>query len=192
MKKLWKIVKYLLSIIIAVLILDVLIIVFFSFYRPSIKKADAIVVLGAAINTSAAYNRSLEGLRLYQAGDAPVIILSGGQDYSGAISEARYMENVVESLSQDSTPIILEDQSHSTYDNLKNTKAELGGQAGSLIIVSDSFHLARAVLVAKRLGFDPVYWSSPKPLYYNPSELLYYYTREVFAMLDYLPKFVRG
>jgi uncharacterized SAM-binding protein YcdF (DUF218 family) len=192
MKVVWKIYKILAVTVVTVLVIDLAAVMFFSFYRPQIQKADAIVILGAAINTPALYNRSLEGLRLYEAGKANTIVVSGGQDFSGAQTESAYMQEVLEANSRQPVPIILEDQSHSTYDNIKNTKQKLGGQAGSLIIVSDDFHLARAVLIAKRLGFGPVYWSSPKPVYYKNFELAYYYFREVFAMLDYLPKFVFG
>lgn len=192
MKVFRKICKIILAVMAALVVLDIAAVVFFSWYRPVIHKANAVVILGAAINTPALYNRSLEGLRLYNQGLAKVIVLSGGQDYSGAETEAQYMEQAIEANSQTPVPLILEEKSHSTYDNLKNTKDELGGKAGSLIIVSDGFHLARAILVAKRLGFGPLYWSSPKPTYYNILDLAYYYGREVFAMLAYVPKFVFG
>lgn len=187
----WKIYKILAVTAVTVFLLDLGVIMFFSFYRPIIHPADAIVVLGAAINTPAAYNRSLEALKLYRAGDAKVIVLAGGQDFSKAPTEAAYMEKVIESNSKDPVPLILDDQSHSTYENLINTKAQLGG-AGALIIVSDNFHLARAVIMAKRLGFGPVYWSAPKANYYSAQDLVYYYGRETIAMLDYLPKFIFG
>jgi uncharacterized SAM-binding protein YcdF (DUF218 family) len=192
MLQFWKILKWFLIAILAFFVLDLSIIIFFSFYRPNIHKTDAIVILGAAINTPSSYNRSLEGLKLYQEGLAPVVVLSGGQDYSGAITEANYMEKAIEANSQAPITFILEDQSHSTYDNIKNTKAELGGNTGSLIIVSDDFHLARAVLTAWRQGFHPVYWDSPQPKYYDTKELFYYYGREIFAMIDYIPKFIKG
>jgi uncharacterized SAM-binding protein YcdF (DUF218 family) len=87
--------------------------------------------------------------------------------------------------------MILETNANSTYQNIVNSKA-LIPQAKSIIIVSDSFHLARAVLMAKREGFGPVYWSSPDPYYYSKRELVYYYMREVLAMVDYIPKFITG
>ena len=43
------------------------------------KKADAIIVMGAAINSPALYNRSIEALEIYELGFAPVIALSGGR-----------------------------------------------------------------------------------------------------------------
>ncbi len=189
MRKFWKICKIIFMAVLILFALDVAIVLFFGFYRPPIKKADAIVILGAAINTPALYNRSLQGLKLYEQGDAGVLVLSGGRISDKDISEAGYMQKVISQNSSSSAPTIIEDQSHSTYDNIANTKAKLGSHK-SLIIVSDSFHLARASLLALREGFYPVYWSSPNPTYYSPDELAFYYLREVFAMLDYIPKFI--
>ena len=190
-KNIWKICKYTAVAIIGVLLADVIIVIFFSLYTPPVKKADAIVVLGAAINTKGIYYRSLEGLKLYEAGDAPVMVLSGGQDFPKAQTEAGYMQKVINANSSTTVAIILENQSHSTYDNIKNTKAKIG-QGKSVIIVSDGYHLARGILMAEREGFKVVYWNSPDPSYYKPSELAYYYGREFLAMISYIPKFIFG
>jgi uncharacterized SAM-binding protein YcdF (DUF218 family) len=192
MKNFFKITKYLTNFFIVVLALDLVVVIFFNFYRPQLKASDAILVLGAAINTPASYNRALKGLDLYEQGLAPVIIVSGGQGFSGAITEAEYMKRVIESKAKKPIPIILEDNSHSTYENINNSKQELQGKTESLIIVSDSFHLGRAYLVALREGFWPIYVSSPDFSYYSLSDLIYYYAREIFAVLAYLPSFMFG
>lgn len=189
MSKIWKLYKILAVTAVTVLIIDTVVVLFFSWYRPPIQKANAIVVLGAAINTPALYNRSLEGLRLYEAGDAQMIVASGGRISDKDISEAGYITKTIEANSSTTVPVILEENSHDTYENLNNTKSKIGS-GKKIIIVSDEFHLARAVLMAERLGFKVVYWSSPKPIYYSKSELAFYYMREVFAMLAYVPKFV--
>jgi len=210
MKKFWKIIKWVLYVVVGVLLIDLAVVVFFSVYRPPLQKADAIVVLGAAINTPALYNRTMEGLKLFNKGYAGELVLSGGVDYTGSISEAVYMENeIVDEVAKESSGnhpsltlplkgretelprMILDENSHSTYENLQNTKTKIGADK-SIIIVSDGFHLARAILVAERLGFKSILWDSPSPSYYRPAELAYYYMREVLAMIDYLPKFVFG
>ena len=189
MKKLWKILKFIAVAIAGIFFLDFVVVMFFSVYRPNIKQADAIVILGAAINTPALYNRSLEGLRLYQEGKANVLVVSGGVDYPKSMSEAAYMAGVITTNSSATPPLILESNSQSTYENINYSK-KLIPAAKSIILVSDSFHLARAVLVAKRVGFGHVYWSSPKPTYYKKGELVFYYIREMAAMVEYIPKFV--
>lgn len=191
MRKFWKIVKVVGVIVIVIVIVDLATVIFFSFYRPVIQKADAVVILGAAINTPALYNRTLEGLRIYKEGDAPVLVLSGGVDYPKSISEAVYMQNVILQNVSVVPPMLLDNDAHSTFENLQNTQ-NLIGPGKSIIIVSDDFHLARAVLTAKRLGFTKIYWTSPKPTYYKNPELIFYYLREVVAMAAYVPKFVMG
>lgn len=216
MKKLWKIIKYLLYVVASFLLIDLAVVVFFSVYRPPVQKAEAILVLGAAINTPALYNRTLDGLKLYNQGKSNVLVLSGGVDYPGSIPEAVYMEHVILDKVANSSPplpmgegrpalrsfsegggegslppMLLDEKANSTYQNIVNSKALIPG-AKSIIIVSDSFHLARAVLMAKREGFGPIYWSSPNPAYYSKGELAYYYMREVLAMIDYIPMFILG
>lgn len=190
MKKLWKILKYLGVIALIIIALDAATVLAFAHFRPPINKADAIIVLGAAINTPALYNRSIQALTLYQQGKGDVLVLSGGRISDKDISEAHYMRNVILANSLGQPPkMLLEENSHTTYENIKNSKIALPG-AKSVIVVSDDFHLARAALTAIRAGFYPVYWSSPPPNYYSDKDLLYYYFREMAAMLDYLPKFI--
>ncbi|HVY68236.1 MAG TPA: YdcF family protein [Patescibacteria group bacterium] len=191
MKKLTKILKAVLWLALALLVLDAGLITFFAVYRPPIEHADAIVILGAAINTPALYNRSLEGLKLYQQGKADTLVLSGGVDYPKSMPEAQYMENVILANASSAPATILEEDSHSTYENINNTKTILP-QAKSLVVVSDRYHLARAVLVARRAGFTPVYWDAPDQSYYSWPQLLFYYGREMAAIISYLPKFITG
>jgi uncharacterized SAM-binding protein YcdF (DUF218 family) len=159
--------------------------------RPEIKHADAIIVLGAAINTPALTNRTKEGLEIYEQGKADVMVLSGGKIADTDISEAQFMEKVIKKNMREDVNYILEEDSHNTYENSQNSKAKLEGK-DSVIVVSDAFHLARAVLMAKRAGFEEVYWSAPSSGYYSRPELRYYYLREFVAMINYLPKFVFG
>lgn len=191
--KLWfrRIIKAIVGLVLLVVILDIAFVFGMAHYRRNIPKTDAVIILGAAINTPALYNRTLEGLHLYQQGKAGVLVLSGGKISSADISEAQYMEKVVKANSAQPVNYIIEDQSHTTYENIRNSKAKLEGKS-SIVIVSDQFHLARAVLIAKREGFNHVYWSAPQPDYYNNGDLRYYYTRELVAMLAYLPKLIGG
>ena len=189
MKKLIRLLKYLISITILIFGLSFAVVYFFSAYERPIQKADAIIILGAAINTPALYNRSMEGLRLFKSDKSDVMILSGGRISDKYITEAGYMKKVIMQNNTGENPkMILEEDSHSTFENLKNSKNKVP-EVKSIIIVSDRYHLARAVLLAKRLGFETVYWSAPSSGYYPKKELYYHYLREVVAMIAYLPKF---
>jgi uncharacterized SAM-binding protein YcdF (DUF218 family) len=196
MKRVLKWIKRMLQVIIVaaflLIVADIATVLIFAHYRPEVKDADAIIVLGAAINTPTLSSRTMEGLKFYQQGKAKVMIFSGGRISDSDISEAQYMQRVVlkNTAPGDQPTMILEENSHSTYENLKNSRDKLPN-VHSIIIVSDEFHLARAVLTAKALGFGPVYWSAPEPDYYQPLELQRYYAREVAAMIAYIPKFLR-
>jgi uncharacterized SAM-binding protein YcdF (DUF218 family) len=186
-----KIIKFVVAFFLVLLILDAGLIWGVAHQQSKIDHADAIIVLGAAINTPALVNRTMKGLELYEQGKADVMVLSGGKIAEADISEAEFMEKVIKKNSHMPVHYLLEDQSHNTYENINNAKAELG-DADSLIVVSDAFHLARAVILAKRAGFKNVYWQAPSSGYYSRSELRYYYLREFVAMVNYWPKFIFG
>ncbi len=189
MKSLRKILWGIAILIFIILIADITLVLGFGSYRTEVKKADAIIVLGAAIGSPAAYNRALEAVRLVEAEKTNTVVVSGGKIVSKDQSEATYMQKVIKAKSTKEPTVILEDQSHNTYENIKNSKIKIP-EAKSVIIVSDEFHLARGVMLAKRAGFEDVYWSSPPPLYYSKIELRRYYFREIIAMLSYIPKFI--
>lgn len=186
-----KILTYLGAVLLGLIALDAILIWGIAHSRPEIKHADAVIILGAAINTPALTNRTKEGLELYEQGKADVMVLSGGKIADADISEAEYMEKVIKKNAHGDVNYILEEGSHTTYENIQNSKAKLAGKQ-SVIVVSDAFHLARAVLMAKRAGFEDVYWSAPSSGYYSRPELRFYYLREFVAMINYLPKFIFG
>jgi uncharacterized SAM-binding protein YcdF (DUF218 family) len=225
MKKFFKFLKWLGLAVAAVVVLDLAVILTFANLHPRLEKADAIVVLGAAINSPALHNRSIQGLKLYDENLAPVLVLSGGRISDQDITEATYMKKVIlqeiadqnnfhplltspvpSSIADKSAryygagkgeeikwepPIILEQNSHTTFENLENSKALLPN-AQSIIIVTDRYHIARAMITAKRAGFGAVSWSAPVPYYHKLGDQIYYYFREALAMLAYVPKFIVG
>lgn len=212
-----KILKILTVVIIIILAVDAGLIFAIANWQPEIEQAESVIILGAAINTPALTNRTLTGLKLYQEGKANELILSGGKIADSDISEAEFMQKVILSNSADPINFVIEDKSHNTYENIKYSKeaylrtSRLDPSTGavamldvsaewrdekmkdsSVVIVSDKFHLARAVLLAKREGFETVYWKSPEPTYYPKQQLHYYYFREFVAMISYIPKFIFG
>ncbi|HEX3099349.1 MAG TPA: YdcF family protein [Patescibacteria group bacterium] len=190
-----RILKIIVVLVVAFVIADASLVWGIAHSQPEIKHSDAVIVLGAAINTPALTNRTKEGLQIYQQGKADVMILSGGKIADADISEAEYMEKVIKKNTTEHVEYILEDQSHNTYDNIRNSKAKLtaaGYKTDSVIVVSDAFHLARAFLLAKRAGFKDVYWSAPNSDIYPRNDLAFYYAREFIAIINYLPKFIFG
>lgn len=184
-------VKAVAGVLVGLALLDLLLVFGAPRLGQKIPKTDAIIILGAAINTPALYNRSLEGLRLYEDGRGERLVLSGGRISDKDISEAQYMRKVITKNAKTVPPMILEEDSHSTFENILNSRRKVP-EAKSVVVVSDEFHVARGVLMAKAAGFEDVYWSSPNPYYYKKPELAFYYFRELVAMFAYIPKFIFG
>ncbi len=178
---------------IIILALDISIIGAFSFIRLPVTHVDAVMILGAKVGTPALTERTLLGLKYYQEGKTDTIVLSGGRGSGESISEAQAMQEVLEHriarIGSASPTVILESKSINTFQNIHNSNA-LIPNAKSVVIVTDIFHLARSVALAKRDGFREVYWDAPIPSYYPPWDLAYYYLREMVGMLVYVPKFI--
>ncbi len=167
-------------------------IVFFpSESLPESGPASGVIVLGAAPNSPAIRQRATQGLSVYQNGFARNIVLSGGKTYWQDESEAQNMARYLTKATATTLPIVLEEASTDTYENIRNSLVLLPWEDG-VVIVSDVYHVPRAVLVAKRLGYDPVYWSSPSSRYYRPAELVGYYMREIAAIIWYIPRLVKS
>lgn len=122
--------------------------------------ADYIVVLGAQVRgeritkslakrLDAAYDYLIENE------DTKVICTGGqgaGEDISEAFAEKRYL--MEKGIAEDR--IIMEDKSTSTYENLKFTLEIIGDKDAKIAIVTNNFHVYRAVLLGKYVGFKNV------------------------------------
>jgi uncharacterized SAM-binding protein YcdF (DUF218 family) len=186
-----RIIKYVVLTVVIILVLDAALVLGMAKIKPEFSHADNAIILGAAINTPALKHRTLKGLELYEEGKVDQLVLSGGKISDSDISEAEYMEKVIKQNQDANAKYVLEENSRNTYENIHNSKQKMG-ENSSVVIVSDEFHLARAVLLAKRAGIEKVYWQSPEPTYYKWQELDFYYLREVVAMIAYIPKFIFG
>jgi uncharacterized SAM-binding protein YcdF (DUF218 family) len=155
--------------------------------------ADAILVLGAKVNldnspSATLYNRTVEGVKLYDQDKADYIITTGGVGL-GSIAEAKIAEKVAIQKGVPKDKILEDTNSHDTFQNVTEAR-KLADQKNihSVIVVSDRFHVARGVLVARKIGFDPVYWDFPKANYYTRGMLIKNYAREALALIFYIPK----
>lgn len=174
--------------------LDLGTVIGFSARHPAVPpKVDAVIVLGAKVGTPALKYRTLTGLKYVEEGKTDTIVLSGARGSNEPVSEAQAMKAVVDTQvakTHGNQPhIILETRSTDTFQNISNSKA-LIPNAKSVVIVSDGYHLARSVAIAKHDGFQTVYWDAPKPSYYATIDLAHYYVREAIAMIVYFPELI--
>jgi len=152
--------------------------------------ADVIIVLGAAVwpngPSPALRARVWRGSTLFHEGRAPYLILTGGLGlYPPAEAEA--MAVLAQSWDVDQRWIRIENRSSNTRENMFYA-AEIMKENGwtSALIVTDYFHMKRAVLLAEDYGIEtlraPV---SVEMSYYVPRERFRYTLRECAALLHY-------
>lgn len=183
-----------LAIFVAIFGMDLTAVIGMSVFHPTVShKVDAVIILGAKVGTPALKYRTLTGLKYYEKGETNTLVLSGARGSNEPVTEAQAMETVIQehvASTHGTMPhIILETKSTDTFENLGNSRA-LIPNAQSVVVVSDGYHLARSVAIAKHDGFRTVYWNAPKPSYYGAVDLAHYYVREAVAILVYFPKLI--
>lgn len=160
--------------------------------RDESRPADAILVLGSAVWPGGEPSPSLRArteraIALYRSGVASHLILSGGL---GRIPppEAEVMRRLVLAADIPESALVVDDQSGSTLESVSRA-APIMRERGwhILLIVSDPFHLLRAVTMARDTGIKA--YGVPaleSPTHTIPHLRFYYTLREAFALLWYI------
>jgi uncharacterized SAM-binding protein YcdF (DUF218 family) len=126
-------------------------------------KVDAIVVLGAAQydgRPSAIYEARLEhALQLWRERVAPVLVFTGGKERGDRFTEGGSGARWARRRGVPAEAVLVEEQSRTTYQNLAGAKRVLerrgpDGGRHRIVVVSDPFHMFRAVKQAADLGMD--------------------------------------
>ena len=131
--------------------------------------ADAIVVLGGGVEGPAppritvelsdAADRVLHAARLYRAGKAPVVVISGGAiPWLGSdIPEAESMQTLLEEWGVPAASTISESISGNTHDNAVLTKRLLVEHGlRRVLLVTSAMHMRRALATFASAGVDAV------------------------------------
>ena len=116
------------------------------------EKADCILILGAGVKDDKPKpmlrDRLLTGIELYKSGAAEKIIMSGDRgraDYD----EVNVMRAFALEQGVRAEDIFLDHAGFSTYDSVYRAKNIFG--AGNIIIVSQKYHLYRALYISEKL-----------------------------------------
>ena len=161
-----------------------------SFGAPE-TDCDYLLVLGAKVNSNgpslALRNRIDAAYDYLMAHPDCAAILSGGQGADEPMSEAQCMYNELVAMGIDPQRLWMEDQSTTTWENMKFSRAMLEAKTGAapeqIALLSNEFHLFRAQLFARRFGFDPVGVPAVTSL---PVLRVNYFLREAVAVWYYL------
>ena len=135
--------------------------------------ADCILVLGAGVREDGTPNHMLRdrlntGVSLYISGASDRMIMSGDhsrKDYD----EVNVMKNFAIEKGIPSNAIFMDHAGFSTYDSMYRAKEIFGVE--KMVIVTQEYHLYRALYIAKKLGIDAVGVSTDKNIVYRGQEL---------------------
>lgn len=120
---------------------------------------NILIILGAKVNDGGVPSLSLKN-RLDVAYDYLVqyphvqTVVSGGQGKDEDRTEAIVMYTYLVDKGIDPERILLEEKSTSTYENLLFTKQLFSNELTNATIVSNDFHLTRAVYLANKLDIE--------------------------------------
>lgn len=175
----------------ALLFVTVYIVIRTHFDGSGTLPADCAIVFGAAVYGydtpgPAIVRRIGKAATLYRDGSINRFIFSGGVGKGSGLSdsEASVMRAEAERLGVRATDIILESNSHSTWENLLFARPLTVG-CESVVGISDQFHLARIEFLAWRQGWGTLGTipSEDRPPAISERASV---IREMFAMVYYV------
>lgn len=154
----------------------------------------ALVVLGAAVwdrerPSPTLRRRTAHAAELYRSGRADLIIGSGGLGRFPP-TEAEMIGRLLAEAGVPQTVFLREDSSHTTLENILFSARLLRARGiDRVVVVSDKYHLPRAVMCFRALGFaatgsGPDRADSGTPL----RKWIYSYLRECLALPWYVTK----
>ena len=140
-----------------------------SISTDQISNADAILVYGGVMypafpgydfpDLGSAADRVWHAARLYHAGKAPLVILSGGKVVLNMelASQAETMKLFLVDLGVPESAILLEENSNNTYENALFSSQMLSALGlDSVLLVTSALHMRRALSASKAAGINAV------------------------------------
>ncbi len=156
-----------------------------------VTRADYVIVLGAGLGrrgqvTPLLASRLDRGREVWAAitarGGNPMLIVSGGKGSDEVMPEAEAMARYLAGRGFPAGQLIREDRSRTTEENLKFSKVIMeaappgpGASAAtrpSCVIVTSSYHVLRAAIIARRAGLRGQVTGARTAGYYWPSAML--------------------
>ena len=154
--------------------------VYSSRYDLGADGYDCIIVLGAGVRgdtpSDMLEDRLLTAIELYNGGVAPKLLMSGdhgSEDYD----EVNVMKSYAMETGVPSEDIFMDHAGFSTYESIYRAKEVFGVKKA--VIVSQSYHLPRALHISLSLGLDAVAVGSDRREYQGE---IYREVREYFAV----------
>ncbi len=133
---------------------------------PGEGPADAIIVLGAAVRPDGTPSPSLQAradgaVALWRAGAAPVVVCTGAHHLRPP-GEAVVTANLLRTAGVPDAALLLDEKSRNTRGNLEMARGLLPA-ARRVYVVTEPFHMGRALRIARDVGFEPLPWPVTSP-----------------------------
>ena len=157
---------------------------------PAATTADAAVVLGAAAwnkqPSPVFLERINHAIALYQSHRVGKIVFTGGTPKKGYMTEAEVGRRYALKQGIPAHNILFENTSRNTYENIRNIRPILRAEGiESIIIVSDPYHLARALEIASDLDIEAYISATPTTRFDQSKEKNKFLLQESYALFLY-------
>jgi vancomycin permeability regulator SanA len=121
-----------------------------------LQDVDCILVLGCGVHDDGSpsdmlHDRLRRGVELYELGAAPKLLMSGDHGRKG-YDEVDAMKSFAVEAGIPSEDVFMDHAGFSTYESLYRAKEIFGAE--KLIVVSQEYHLYRALYIAERMGLE--------------------------------------
>lgn len=134
-----------------------------------LENVDCVLVLGCLVKNNGVpsdmlHDRLRRGVELYEVGAAPKLLMSGDhgrEDYD----EVAAMKKFAIEAGVPSTDVFMDHAGFSTYESIVRAKEVF--QAEKIVIVTQEYHLYRAIYLAQQLGLEAYGVSSDYRSYYG-------------------------
>lgn len=160
--------------------------------KKTAKAEETIIILGCRVKGDKPSLSLIERCKVasehLKKNENAVAILSGGQGADELISEAECMKRLMLDFGIEEGRLHLENKSTSTDENIEFSKRiiEENNLSNSIAIATSEYHEARAIMIAKRYGFN----AKSLPCKTLSRVKIPFYTREVFGIIKELLSWV--
>ena len=122
----------------------------------NLADVDCILILGCGVHSDGSpsdmlHDRLRRGVELYELGAAPKLLMSGDHGRKG-YDEVDAMKHFAVDAGIDSDDVFMDHAGFSTYESMYRAKEIF--QAKRIIIVTQEYHLYRAIYIAESLGLE--------------------------------------
>jgi uncharacterized SAM-binding protein YcdF (DUF218 family) len=157
---------------------------------PADGQAQAAIVLGAAVLPGGIPSPSLrarvEGAaELWRSGRVPLVCATGASHLRPP-GEAVVARGLLLELGVPPEAIVIEEKSRNTWGNFGYARAALAPEVQEVYVVTEPFHMGRALRYARAAGFVPRPWPVTSPAWRRPASRVRWMARDTISLAFHL------